>query len=119
MKFLYKDVPKIVELKDLKEDLIKEIKRDTLENIADESIVENNMNLLQKVFENENRIGYVNFLIEQLELFGYEIMEIYILKEDLKALYNYYKNYNFGERYTLLMENLQNIIDDLEDNVIE
>jgi hypothetical protein len=81
----------------LVEDLIGEIKRDTIENIDNKEIVSNNMNLLEKVFlkRNNNCLQNEQFIINELELFGYSINKVRDIEDNLLVLQKYLEINNY------------------------
>lgn len=108
---MYKDIVMVdnqylTNKEDLKNSLIGEIYRDTLENHNDKDIVKNNFDLLQKIYEKDNNI---DFYINELELFGYDIVKYDKIISNLKDLQVYFKN--------IASDNLEvqigNMIDDL------
>ena len=77
--------------KDLRESLIEEIKRDTLENNEDKDIVKSNMELLEKIY-NDNYGYNENFIIEELRAFGYTIIKIQDIIYNLLVLKDFWKS---------------------------
>lgn len=75
-------------------DLIEEIKRDTIENREDKDIVCRNLSLLEKVYSKRNNSCLQNeyFVINELGLFGYEIVKFEDIKSNLITLRTYLKN---------------------------
>jgi len=94
-------------------DLIGEIKRDTLENSEDHDLVARNMELLEKVYSKKS-YSYENekFIIKELELFGYSIYSVRDLKDSLLSL-KYYLNANNYETLGADTEHLRKEIIDI------
>lgn len=82
------DSQDIYYFEDLKNALINEIKRDTIENNENTNIIESNFKLLEKVYT----CGYNSyFIIEELEKFGYNIVRVRDIQDNLLSLKNYWK----------------------------
>ena len=98
------DSQDIYYFEDLKRALINEIKRDTIENNEDTNIIESNFKLLEKVYN----CGYdSNFIIKELELFGYNIIRVKDIQDNLLSLKNYWKYHSIVK--TEENENIKNI----------
>ena len=80
----------------LVKNLIAEIKRDTLENNEDTTIVSNNMELLEQVYSKRNNCCLQNeeFIINELSLFGYSIVKVKDIESNLITLKHYLNNIN-------------------------
>ena len=84
------DSESIYYFEDLRSSLLNEIKRDTIENSEDKGIVESNLKLLDKFYN--NNYGYnENWIIEELIKFGYSIMKLKDLQDNLLTLKTYWK----------------------------
>ena len=81
----------------LVKDLIEEVKRDTLENKEDQNIVSHNMDLLEKIYIKRNNSCYQNeeFIIKELDNFGYSIIRIRDIKDSLLILRDYLNMNNY------------------------
>ena len=81
--------------KDLKERLLSEIKQETIDNNEDIDIVKGNMDLLEKI-SGGNYVRVINedYMVEQLESFGYEIIKQKDIEEILTCLKIFFGNYN-------------------------
>lgn len=97
----------------VKQDLILEIKRDTLENKEDENIVKNNMDLLEKVI----KANYFQerFVIEELEKFGATVLKVNDLVNGLIDLQNYYKNVESNNANKEIKDNIDKVLKDMTD----
>ena len=84
----------IFDFSQLKESLIKEVKRDTIENGSEDSnIIKSNLDLLEKIYS--DNYGYnENFIIEELKAFGYEITKIDSIVSGLLELKYFMENNN-------------------------
>lgn len=103
------DSQDIYYFEDLKRALINEIKRDTIENNEDTNIIESNFKLLENVYN----CGYNSyFIIEELEKFGYNIVRVRDIQDNLLSLKNYWKYHSIVK--TEENENIKNI-----DNLME
>lgn len=76
-------------IEELKSMLIAEIKEETLSNNEDVNIVKCNIDLLEKVYKNSYND---NFIIEQLESFGYIVIKVKDITNNLQCLNDYIKN---------------------------
>ena len=86
----YSDYKDISNYDDLKLLLIDEIERDTFKNIEDESIVENNFKEMRKLAT--EKVEDINYLRKQLMSFGWYVMDLISLQNDL----NNYQAYKYG-----------------------
>lgn len=94
----------------LKEELISQVKRDTLENLDDKDLVNRNMDLIVKV---KDFNASEDFIIKELELFGYEITPLTQIKRNLINLRDYFNNLGFE---TLEKETIH-IINEFEESI--
>lgn len=78
-----------VDFEGLKQHLISEIKEDILENREEYSIMKQDLDLLEKVYNNPS----FHFLKENIESWGCYVISINDLEVDLKAVLNCYLNY--------------------------
>lgn len=77
----------IFDLSQLRESLINDIKRDTIENGSEDSdIIRYNLELLEKIYSNDNYRYNEDFIIKELKAFGYEITKVDNIVNDLVAL---------------------------------
>lgn len=77
----YSDYKNITDEKGLKEYLIEDLKRDTLENGEEDfNIVKNNFEVMEKLALNNYDFKYLK---EQLESFGWYVMDLHQLQQDL------------------------------------
>ena len=84
------DSENIYYFEDLRKSLINEIKRDTIENREDKDIVESNLNILERVYD--INYGYnENWVIRNLVDYGYSIMKLKDLQDNLLTLKTYFK----------------------------
>ena len=85
----YSDYKSISDYNDLKVLLIDEIERDTFENTEDENIVKNNFKVMRKLATEKTED--MNYLKEQLMSFGWYVMDLTSLQNDLNN-YQAFKN---------------------------
>lgn len=85
----YKEICDYDKLKDL---LIQEIKRDTLDSHEEYGIVENNINVLIKMInESHTTISYIKDILLS---YSYKVVDLYDLQRDLEDMKQYFeKNY--------------------------
>lgn len=100
-----------VNFEGVKQDLINEIKRDTIENKEDETIVKNNMDLLEKVVRAD--LYQERFIIEELEKFGATVFKVNNLVDGLIDLQNYYKNVESNNANKELKDNINKVLIDM------
>ena len=82
----YSDYKNISDYKDLKKLLIDELKRDTFEN-CEQDIVENNFKVMEKLALED--YTDINYLKEQLMGFGWYVMDLIQLQQDLSNFQTY------------------------------
>lgn len=82
----YSDYKNIMSEKELKALLVEDIKNDTLENIDDRDIVENNFEIMEKLALNTYTI---DFLIKELESCGWYVQDLWQLQQDLSNFQTY------------------------------
>lgn len=87
------DCQDIYYFEDLKQALISEVKRDTIENREDKNIVESNLKLLEKIYS-DNYGFNENFLIEELRAFGYGITKVDNIVSGLLDLKHYWEEHS-------------------------
>lgn len=105
------DNEKMYYFEDLREELIKEIKGDLLENVNDKDIVKNDLELLEKVLN--IKYGYdEKFIINELQLFGVHIVKINDVLSNLEDLKAYFKFNSISEENELIDK-----IEDLEKEI--
>lgn len=87
--------------------LINEIKRDILENTDDKDIVSNDMELLGKIYMKKNNydLGNVNYIINELSMYGYEIVKLSDIQDNLITL----KKYLFSNNYEVLARDTEHL----------
>lgn len=102
-----------VNFEGVKQDLILEIKRDTLENKEDERIVKSNMDLLEKVVKAD--LYQEKFIIEELEKFGATVFKVNDLVNGLIDLQNYYKNCESNNANKEIRDNIDKVLKDMTD----
>jgi hypothetical protein len=105
------DCQTTLNFEELKQDLINEIKRDTIENKEDETIVKNNMDLLEKVVRAD--LYQERFIIEELEKFGATVFKVNNLVNGLIDLQNYYKNVESNNANKELKDNINKVLIDM------
>lgn len=111
------DSENIYYFEDLRARLINEIKRDTLENRDDKDIVQSNMELLEKVYSLKN--GYnEKFIVDELKAFGYSIMKVADLVDNLYTLKDYFNFHKIDDKCELVddiekvLKNIENYFND-------
>lgn len=102
-----------VNFEGVKQDLINEIKRDTLENKENENIVESNMNLLERVIKAD--LSQERFIIEELEKFGASVVKVNDLVNGLIDLKNYYENVESNNANKELKDNIEKVLKNMTD----
>lgn len=106
------DSESIYYFEDLRTRLITEIKRDTLENRDDKDLVQSNMELLEKVYN--IKTGYnEKFIIDELKAFGYSIMKVADLVDNLITIKDYY-SFNSIDKNNVLVNNIEQVLKDIE-----
>ena len=101
------------DLEGIKRTLINEVERDTISNREDKSIVENNLEMLEDIFTRDNTIDYY---INELKLFGYYIVKLEDIMNNLKDLEEYFKKNRYNDDLEL---EIRNTIRDLKDKINE
>lgn len=86
---LQSDYKSFTDFEDLKELLVENVIRDTKENIKDENIVLNNLEHLEKLTDIHISLSY---LIDNLESFGYKIIDLLQLQKDLEDIKQFIGN---------------------------
>ena len=79
----YSEYTDIKSYKELKELLFEEIERDTIENAEDKDIIKNNFKTIRRLMLFDNDL---NFIEDELLSFGYSILDLRILEENLTKL---------------------------------
>ena len=103
------DCCKLVNYCELKDDLIQEIKEDTIVNIEYEDIVKANMDLLEKVVKAD--LSGARFVEEELEKFGANILKVNDLVDDLTRLKIFFK----GEDRQDIVMTINNLLKTMTD----
>lgn len=94
----------IFDLSQLRESLINDIKRDTIENGSEDSdIIKYNLELLEKLYSNDNYRYNEDFIIEELKAFGYRITIVGKIVNDLEEL-----------KYFMESNNKKDIVDKID-----
>ena len=105
------DSQDIYYMEDLKRALINEIKRDTLENTEEQTIVKNNLELLEKVCSNKYT---ESFIIDELKNFGYSIESVYKVIKGLNAINDYFKYHSIVKtEENESVKNIEKVIKDI------
>lgn len=94
----------IFDLSQLRESLINDIKRDTIENGSEDSdIIKYNLELLEKLYSNDNYKYNEDFIIEELKAFGYRITKVDSITSNLLEL-----------KYFMESNNKKDIVDKID-----
>lgn len=102
-------------LEDLRQELINEIKRDTIENSIDVDIIESNFDLLEKVC-NEKWKYNEDFVIEELRAFGVHVSKVNEIIYGLDTLKNFLEfNVNLDKVNFELKNKVENLLEDLKE----
>lgn len=106
------DGESIYYFEDLRTRLIEEIKRDTIECREDKDIVENNLKLLEKVYN--NNYGYdERFVINELKQYGYDIMKLKDIKDNLLTLKVYFNHNSSKDMNNELVQDINKVLEDI------
>lgn len=101
-----------VNFEGLRQDLVNEIKRDTIENREDKDIVESNLELLEKVYN--LKYGYdEKLIIEELKAYGVGILKVNDLVNGLIDLKNYYANVESNNANKEIKDNIDKVLVDM------
>ena len=98
----------IFDFQQLKETLIEEIKRETIENNEDKDIVKSNLELLEKI-HNDKYSWNESFIVEELKSFGYVITKVNNLIDNLVELKNFLNSNNKTELENKVVDLLKDI----------
>ena len=110
--FILDNEKKIYTKKDLRDCLIQEIKRDTLENTDDKDIVKNNLEMLEKIMKDSMTTEKV---IKELNLFGYIVTSVQNTISSLSCLIDFFEEQDNKEIRDLFLKDLNRIRDNLAD----
>lgn len=97
-------------LEDLRQELIKEIKGDIIENSDNEDIVKSGLDLLEKVCSDTWKHNE-NFIIDELKAFGVNVLKVHNIINDLVGLKEYFhfnNSLNVENDYEIMVNNLIN-----------
>lgn len=103
------DNEKMFYFEDLRDELLKEIKSDILENRNDKDIVESGLDLMQKL--HSRSCGYnEDFIIRELSNYGVYVVKVNDILDGLNNLKEYFKFNSIGNENELVdkVEDLKN-----------
>ncbi len=100
---IYGDYKEIMNYKGLKQLLVEELARDTKDNYKEWDIVSINVDMFSKL-ANEDFTS-INYLTEQLEGFGFKVIDLLELQRDLEDIKIY-----FGNKGTAVFDNVIEMI---------
>lgn len=104
------DSQDIYYFEDLKSTLINEIKRDTIENSEDSNIIESNFQLLERVYN----CGYnSDFIIKELEKFGYNVVRVKDIQDNLLTLKTYWKYHSIVKEEDEKIKNIESLMNEI------
>ena len=87
----YSDYQEVKNYPQLKELLVEDVVRDTKENISDTSIVERNIDILKNLTNDKYKLEYIK---EELNAFGWKIIDINAIKTNVCTLKEYLSGKN-------------------------